>query len=105
MIMEVRYIQGRNCWAIECDCQKTNISAASFVTACRKYLTKETFPNALWYHCRGSEKTAFQRVECYGPHAKRDAKDAAIILAGTIGPIKKTGVEEASKEWRTGVGS
>ena len=84
MKMTTVYTQSKNCWAIDCDCAQAGVDASKFIRACRTHLNRDTFPTALWYHDRGSDGSPHQRVECYGPNAKRDARDAAIILSGLV---------------------
>lgn len=106
MKMTTVYTQSKNCWAIECDCAQAGVDANKFIKACRTHLNKEAFPTALWYHDRGSDGSPRQRVECYGPNAKRDARDAAIILSGLVGgnleiPCKSEPRNPRTKEpWR-----
>lgn len=82
MKIEVCRGQEQNCWALQFDCMENQIDANKFISACREYLNKDLFPDSLWYHRFGSDKGNFQCVECYGPNARRDAREAAVILAG-----------------------
>ena len=103
MKMTTVYTQSKNCWAIECDCAQAGVDASKFIRACRTHLNRDTFPTALWYHDRGSDGSPHQRVECYGPNAKRDARDAAIIRRFPAGVIPETPAlrnPNGARRWR-----
>ena len=48
--------------------------------ACRTHLRKRMFPTAQWC-LDDNQKDNVLRVVCYGPSAKEDARDAAVILS------------------------
>jgi hypothetical protein len=77
-------------WGIEFDSEGNRATEERFMKACRTYLRKRMFPTAQWCLGGPDKEGNVLRVICHGPSAKRDARDAAVILsAATHMDIKK----------------
>lgn len=76
-------------WGIEFDSGGNKATEARFMKACRTHLRKRMFPTAQWY-LGDNKKDNVLRVVCYGPDARTDARDAAVILsAATYMDVQK----------------
>lgn len=77
---KAKAVYSRGNWGIEFDSGGNKTTESQFMKACRTHLRKRMFPTAQWC-LDDNQKDNVLRVVCYGPSAKADARDAAVILS------------------------
>lgn len=78
-MQRARAVYTNGSWGVELDTKGKDYIGNRFMKACRKHLKKTNFPTSQWY--LEKEEGNILRVACYGPNARADARDAAVILS------------------------
>ena len=86
---KAKAVYSKGNWGIEFDSGGNKTTEARFMKACRTHLRKRMFHTAQWCLDDNREHNVL-RVICYGPNARTDTRDAAVILsAATYMDIQK----------------
>lgn len=98
MMQKARAVYTNGNWTVEIDTKGNRDVETRFMNACHRHLQKRTFPTSYWYLDESRGRGNVLRVVCYGPDAKADTRDAAVILsAATNMDIRKGGLHEQGK--------